>query len=113
MNWQTDLTGRISELMLVSERIKEKEELWVTTLNQTDNKILPNQILSRIKTSIDDLHKLEGRLFEVVGGLSVLESKIVDQVLFLEQQISVLDDLHKNYRNNLFKATQPIIWKKV
>lgn len=110
-HWQTDLSFRIGELMQVSDRIKEKEKRWVATSNQPDIKLLPKNINSRISRSINDLHTLEKNLFEVVGILSLLESRITDQIIDLEQHISIIDELQKNYRVTILKVTHPVIWK--
>ena len=111
MSWQTGLSVRVTELMEISTKIKEKEKLWAATSNQADIKLLPDVINTKITSSIWELHKLERNLFNVVGELSVLESKIAEQVIEVEQHIAEIDELHKNYRVNILKITQPVIWK--
>ncbi len=110
-NWQTDITGRIKDLMQISESIKEKDKLWNTTIKHPDNEILPEEIKVRILNTITELDSLETYLFEVVGKVSVLDSRIADKTIEVDQHIEIIDDLHNNYRLNIFKATQPAIWK--
>ena len=109
-SWQVNISGRISELMQISDKIKEKEQMWVTTSSQPGSRRLPKEINDRILKSINDLNQLSDKLFEVVGDLSVMDSKITDQIIEVDRQIAVIDDLHKSYRSNLFKATQPSLW---
>jgi len=109
-NWQTVVSGRIQKLMEISENIKKNEKLWRSTLNHTSNKILPDEIKTRILNSLTELNDLATNLFELVGNLSVLDSRIADQIIEVDENVGIIDELHKNYRLNIFKTTQPFIW---
>ena len=109
-NWQTDISSRIKNLMQVSENIKSKEKLWNATLNLAVENRLPAEMISRIQKVINDLNDLESSLYGVVGNLAVLDSRLSDQIMALDLHIQIIDDLHKNYRVNILKATQPAIW---
>jgi len=109
-SWQTDISVRIQKLMDISDNINEKEKLWKTTVNHPANKMLPDEIKSRIQNSLGELKELESNLFNLVGKLSVLDSKIADQIFMVDQNVEEIDELHKNYRLNTFKATYPAIW---
>lgn len=109
--WQTDISNRIKDLIEISDQVKEKENMWNITSKQSDNKLLPEEIQSRILNVINELDTLETNLYKVVGDLSVLDSRIADQIIAIDQHIEVIDELHKNYRVNVLKSTRPAIWK--
>jgi potassium-dependent mechanosensitive channel len=110
MSWQDHISERIESLMQMSDRIKENEQLWKSTLDRTESDRFSDDINERISNTITDLNKLETRLFDVVSKLSELESRIRDQVIELDQHISIIDELDKYYRSTLFKANQPALW---
>ncbi|WP_340111157.1 mechanosensitive ion channel domain-containing protein [Maribellus mangrovi] len=111
VKWQADLSKRIQNLMQISNQIKEKETKWSTISNQIGEQNIPQQINNRILDAVDKLHALEKQLFEVVGTLSELDSRIIDQLIEVDKYIESIEELHKSYRENLFKSTHPVIWE--
>lgn len=110
-NWQNNVSKRIAGLMDISDRIKEKEKLWEATASKEGSERLPKEIYARIRNSLNELNKLETNLFNAVSQLSLFDSRIADQLVAIDQHIEIIDALHANYRANIFKATQPVLWK--
>ncbi|RKD92278.1 mechanosensitive ion channel family protein [Mangrovibacterium diazotrophicum] len=110
-DWQNELSGRLQDLMEISDKIKKRESLWVETSKNSATDFLPDEINNRINTTIDNLQELEKSLYEAVEKIAVLDSKIIDQMIDLDQYIETIEELHKQYRASLFKATQTVIWK--
>lgn len=109
-NWQTDISDRIENLIDISDQVKENEKRWIATLDETGDQQLPEEILTRISNVANALDTLETNLFEIIGNLSVLDSRIADQIIAIDEYIEIIDELYKNYRVNLLKQTRPLIW---
>ena len=108
--WQTDISNRIQDLIDVSDQLKEKEKRWIATSNKTGDQQLPEEIITRISNVISALDTLETDLFVIISHLSVLDSRIADQIIALDENIEIIDELYKNYRVNLLKSTRPLLW---
>lgn len=109
--WQTDLTNRIESLVAISEKTKKEEKLWEETSKHLNTQAIPDDLNKRISTTINRLEDLETRVFKALEKITILDSKMIDQVIEIDEQIESIELLHRSYRKDLLKATKPVIWK--
>ncbi|WP_163715412.1 mechanosensitive ion channel family protein [Mangrovibacterium lignilyticum] len=109
-SWQVELANRLQYLMEISDKVRRKESLWTETSNISVSKKLPQEITTRILNTIDKLQELQTNLYEAVEQIAVLDSRVIDQTIEVDEYIGTIEELHKSYRKSLLKATQPLIW---
>lgn len=109
-NWQKKLEDRLQELLKIAENTKKREDMWTETSSSPTMNILPEETTGRIAETIKNLQELETKLYSVIKEISVSDSRIVDQIIIVDQHVEEIEGLQKSYRESMFKAIRPTIW---
>lgn len=110
-DWNGELSNRINDLMDISEKIKRKESLWNETSGKSEANLLPDELHSRIKEILEKLGEQENDLFLAVKKIAELDSRILDKMIEVDEQVELINELQNHYKVRLLKATEAPIWR--
>ena len=110
-NWESIITKRITDLEATLFKIHVNKSIWELTKQSAKEQAIPEESVSRINDVIAVSAKLEKALKAKQDSIIIIQNKITDFKVMVDEVLSLLEDYRKNLQSEYFIQDSPPLWK--
>jgi small-conductance mechanosensitive channel len=110
-DWENIVSSRTQELEVLKKTVMDTDEEWRVTEKEAAKQETPDIVHERIVSIINEIDTVKAHLQERFNALLVMQSKISQEQVKINDLISRIDDSMKQLSSHLFAIDNPPIWE--
>ncbi len=109
-DWRKIYAKKTEEINALREELKELETKWTKTLELEREEALPEQVLVRINTNLEELNKLSKSITERNNSLLTKQTELTDALSYIDEVLSAISNFELSYKDQILKIDSPPFW---